>query len=552
MIMTLHARDAFFMPERTALVAHAAFPKGNVYMTMRDKVSLWYKDSKFAPLFVSNQGRPAESPGHLSLATLMQFSEGLTDRQAAEAVGDRITWKYGMGLELTDPGFHYSILSDHRARLIAGGAERLLFDDMLGRFRELGLVKARGKQRTDSTHVLAAIRGLNRLECIGETLRHTLNTLAAVVPHWLQGQVSPDWFDLYGPRFEQYRLPKGKQERRILAERMGVDGHHLLSAVYESSSHAWLREIPAVETLRQVWVQQFMIDGGEVRLREAGNLPPAAQMIQSPYDVEAHYSRKRETSWTGYKVHLTETCDEGMPHLITNVETTASTEPDKKMMSTIHTHLAERDLLPDEHFVDAGYVDVDELLTSQNEHGIDLVGAVQGDSSWQARAGEGFAAACFVVDWEAETVTCPQGKKSRVWRPRQDSYGNDTIEVRFARQDCTPCKVRSQCTRSKNRSRTLQMKPRAQHIALEAAREYQKTDEFRERCKKRAGVEGTISQGTRCFELRRSRYVGQAKTSLHHLLIAAAMNLTRVVAYLEGRPCATTRRSRFATLASVT
>ena len=550
--MTLHARDAFRIPEETDRVALAAFPKGNVYMTMRDKVNLWYKDSKLAHLFVSTQGRPAESPGHLGLATVMQFSEGLTDKQASEAVSDRITWKYGMGLALTDTGFHYSILSDYRDRLIAGGAERQLFDDMLDRFRELGFIKARGKQRTDSTHVLAAIRGLNRLECIGETLRYALNALATVVPDWLRGQVSPDLFDLYGARFEQYRLPKGKQERRILAERIGADGHHLLSAVYESCSLPWLREIPAVVTLRRVWLQQFMIDGGEVQLREAGNLPPAAQMIQSPYDVETHYSRKRETSWTGYKVHLTETCDEGMPRLITNVETTASTEPDKKTTSAIHAHQADRALEPAEHFVDAGYVDVDELLTGENEHGIDLVGPVQSDSSWQARAAGGFAAACFAVDWEAETVTCPQGKNSRHRRPRQDSYGNDTIEVRFAREDCAECRARFQCTRSKDRPRTLRMKPRAQHIALEAAREYQKTDEFRQRHKKRAGVEGTISQGIHCFELRRSRYVGRARTGLHHLLIAAAMNLTRAVSYLEGSPCATTRCSRFAALAPVT
>jgi len=234
--VTLHARDRFNIPEETARVARAAFPKGNVYMTMRDELGFWYKDSDFASLFTSSQGRPAESPGRLALVTVMQYAEGLADRQAADAVRSRIDWKYALGLELTDPGFDFSVLSEFRDRVIAGGAENQLLDDMLKRFRELGLLKARGRQRTDSSHVLAAIRKLNRLECMGETLRAALNALATVAPEWLLEQVTPDWFDRYGPRFEQYRLPKGKAERESLAETIGADGYQLLSAIYTDSA----------------------------------------------------------------------------------------------------------------------------------------------------------------------------------------------------------------------------------------------------------------------------------------------------------------------------
>jgi len=547
--VTLHARDLISIPEETARVAKAAFPKGNVYMTMRDQLNLWYKDSDFAPLFQSTQGRPAESPGRLALVTVMQFAEGLTDAQAADAVRGRLDWKYALGLELTDPGFHHSILSDYRQRLLAGGAEQQLLDDMLQQFRQQGLLKARGRQRTDSTYVLAAIRELNRLECIGETLRHALNSLAVVVPAWLQAQVDPDWFDLYGPRFEQYRLPKTKQERQALAERIGADGYHLLTAVYDDTAPPWLREVPAVETLRQVWIQHFMLDDGQVRWRQAGNLPPAQRLIQSPYDVEARYSRKRQTTWTGYTAHLTETCDEETPHLITNVETTAATTPDGPVTAAIHAHLAEKGLLPAEHIVDAGYIDADELVYSQTQHAIDLLGPVQADTSWQAQANQGFAAACFAVDWETEVVTCPQGKLSRRWRPRQDSFDNEVIEVWFDQQDCGPCPTRLLCTRSKDRPRSLKLRPQAQHAALQQARAYQETDEFKERYKKRAGIEGTISQGTRSFGFRRARYVGLTKTHLQHVITAAAINLTRAVAWLQDRPRAQTRRSRFAVLA---
>jgi transposase len=550
--MTLHARDLYSVPGETVGVAQAAFPKGNVYMTMRDRLGLWYTDSDYAYLFQSHQGRPAESPGRLNLVLVMQYAEGLSDQQAAEAVRSRIDWKYALGMQLTDSGFHHSVLSEHRQRLMTNGAERQLLDDMLKQYQEQGLLKARGRQRTDSTHVLAAIRDLNRLELIGETLRHALNSLAVVIPDWLQRQVTPDWFDVYGPRFEQYRLPKERSVRQALAERIGRDGYHLLSAVHSEEAPIWLHEIPAVETLRQVWVQQFLLVDDQVQLRTSKDLPPAGRMIQSSHDVEARYSRKRQTEWKGHKVHLTETCDDDTSHLITQVETTPATMPDKSITQTIHTHLADKGLLPQEHLVDAGYVDVDELIISQTQHATDLLGPVQQDTSWQARANQGYAAACFAVDWDMQTVTCPHGKTSRAWRPRYDSFGNDVIEVFFDRRDCAPCPVRSHCTQARDAPRSLKLKPRAQHTALHHARQYQQTPDFKERYKKRAGVEGTISQATRAFDLRRSRHIGLSKTHLQNTIIAAAINLTRAVAWLHQIPLAQTRCSPFAALAPAT
>ena len=305
--MTLHARDRFSIPEDTAKVARAAFPKGNVYMTMRDTLDLRYKDSDFAALFVSPQGRPAESPGLLALVTVMQYAEGLTDRQAAEMVSARIDWKYALGLGLEDSGFHFSVLSKFRERVIAGGAEQRLLDDMLARFKELKLVKARGRQRTDSTRVLTAVRTVNRLECVGETLRAALEALAVAVPDWLVTQITPDWFERYGERFEQYRLPKELSERLALGETIGADGAHLLSAVYAAQGLDWLRELPSVKVLRQVWIQQYYVQDGQVRWRRGRDLPPSKQLICTPYDTDARYRTKRDTHWTGYGVHLSET-----------------------------------------------------------------------------------------------------------------------------------------------------------------------------------------------------------------------------------------------------
>lgn len=178
------------VPEETARVAEAAFPRGHAYMRLREELGVLYRDTDFRALF-SDVGQPAESPWRLALVLVMQYAEGLSDRQAADAVRDRIAWKYALGLELTDPGFDASVLSEFRARLVAGNAEYRLLDLLLARCKAAGLVKARGKARTDSTHVLAATRALNRLETVGETMRHALNTLASVAPDWLRERLDP-------------------------------------------------------------------------------------------------------------------------------------------------------------------------------------------------------------------------------------------------------------------------------------------------------------------------------------------------------------------------
>jgi transposase len=181
------------------------------------------------------------------LVCLFQFMEGLSDRQAAEAVRSRIDWKYALDLDLDDPGFDYSVLSKFRARLIAGAVEMKLLDRMLEQFKAQGLLKPRGKQRTDSTHVLAAIRTLNRLESVGETLRAALNAVATVAPAWLREHAEASWFDRYSTRIEESRLPKGQEAREQYAELSGADGSHLLSAIYAPSAPAHLRELPAVQ-----------------------------------------------------------------------------------------------------------------------------------------------------------------------------------------------------------------------------------------------------------------------------------------------------------------
>jgi transposase len=304
--MTLHPQHEFSIPEETARVARAAYPKGNLYMKMRDALGTIYQDQSFAHVFPQN-GRPVEAPWRLAFITVVQFIEGLPDRQAADAVRGRIDLKYALGLELSDPGFDFTLLSDFRTRLVQGGAEQVVLDAMLALFKERGWLKQRQQQRTDSTHVLAKIRAINRLICVGEAMRFALNSLAIVAGDWLLAHVEEDWLYRYGHRIEEARLPSSRTERQALAETIGRDGAALLRDIFDPAAPPLLREIPAIELLRQIWVQNYYYEDGQVRWRSNEDIPPPARYISSPYDDEARYSKKRSTTWVGYKVHLSET-----------------------------------------------------------------------------------------------------------------------------------------------------------------------------------------------------------------------------------------------------
>jgi len=549
--MSMYPEPIFDVPELTAEVAKAAFPKGNRYMKMRDELGTVYTDQQFADLY-PQVGQPAASPWRLALITVVQFAEEMTDREAADAVRSRIDLKYLLGLALNDPGFDFSVLSEFRTRLLSGGAEERLLQALLTLCQERKWLKERGRQRTDSTHILGAVRDLNRLEIVGETLHHALNILAQVDPGWLKAQVTPDWFDRYGQRFTDYRLPKAKGDRLALAEIIGQDGYRLLSQIYAAAAPLHLRTIPAVDILRQVWLQHYYLEGEKISWRDQKNFPPSGVMIASPYDLEMRYSQKRSTAWRGYKVHLTETCEADTPNLITHVETTLATVQDVAVVDDIHAGLAKKGLLPDDHLMDGAYLSGDNLVDSRDEYGVDLIGPVRRDKSWQARDENAFDQTHFKIDWANQSVTCPNGKQSRYWKPGKGPRGKPTIQIHFHKQDCLSCPARSQCTQSEINPRQLTLPQQAQYLALESARERQKTEPFKETYATRAGVEGVISQAVFSMDMRRTRYRGLAKTHLQHVATAAAINVQRVVDWLWEKPRSKTRQSHFARLALAT
>lgn len=435
--MSLHPLRPTPVPAETAAAARAAFRRGNPYLQLRDTLGPLITDRDLLALY-SHEGRPVLSPGSLVTVTLLQYAEGLSDAQAADAVRSRIDWKYLLGLPLNDAGFDSSVLSEFRSRLVAHGAQERLLILLLERLREAGMVRAGGVQRTDATHVLAAVRDLNRLEVVQETVRAALNALAVAAPAWLRAHADPAWPERYDQAWggPGRRVTERQRDRLLLA--IGQDGVTLLAAVEterEDATWSWLARIPAIVTLRRVWEQQYRQDGGRLAWRETAELPAAAELVRSPYDVEARYSEKRGQGWMGYKAHYTESCDPDQPHLITQVTTTPATTPDVLVTDPIQEALVAQDLAPGTQMVDSGFLATRTLQTSA-ARGIRVVGPLQRGSSWQERAGQGYGREAFEVDWDAKQATCPTGKESSSWRPSTNHHGDEVIQIHFKVADC--------------------------------------------------------------------------------------------------------------------
>jgi transposase len=557
--MSMHPRPLAQAPEQTAVVARAAFPKGSLPMSVRDQLGEVFADERFASAF-GVRGAPAASPGVLALVTALQYAEGLTDRQAALMVVRAIDWKYCLGLELTDTGFDFSVLSKFRARLVEHGLERAAFDLLLEALKDKGLIAAGGKARTDSTHVISAVRDLNRLELAGESVRATLEVLAVAAPAWLATVIDiPEWSQRYGARVDSWRLPTSQAKRDRLAGVYGADAVALLQAVWSLTAPPWLADLPAIETLRRVLVQNYHISADArgrqvIKQRQADDegLPPARTRITSPYDTDARWAAKGDDLfWNGYKVHLTETChdtsDTSTPNLITNVTTTPSTVPDVKATTPIHQDLAKAGLLPTEHYLDAGYPSAETITTALDMFAVTMITPASRDTSPQARAAQGFAKTAFTIDWTTRQVTCPQDNTSINWSPASQR-GTEVIVVKFGADACDPCPVKTQCTTSQRGRRQLTLRPQELHEALARNRAEQTDKDWQATYALRAGVEGTIHQAIAITGIRHARYHGLPKTQLQHAFSAIALNLIRLDAWWNGYPLDRTRTSHLTRL----
>ena len=319
-------------------------------------------------------------------------------------------------------------------------------------------------------HIVAAVRSVTRWEMVGETLHAALNALAQVAPAWLRDHLTAQWFLRYGTSFSASQQPQGTGARQPLAETIGRDGRHLLTKRYQDAAPASLRGVAAVETLRRIWGQQFSMEAGALTWRAITDWPPSSVMIASPYDLDSRYSEKRGQYWRGYRVHVTETCDDDTPHVIPHGETTMAPAQDGPGVETIHQALAPPNRLPEVHFVDGAYTSGAKLARSQRDYQIDLLGPMRQEQSGQAQAGQAFDISHLQIDWDQESVICPMGQQSRPWKPSKGPRGKPTLQGSFYRQDCAACQVRDRCPRSTTEARGLTLHPTAPQLALQAAR----------------------------------------------------------------------------------
>lgn len=521
------------IPEATATLAWVVHPKGTDEMRVRDALGPLFADEDFLGERFSGMfpalGQPGLSPALLTMVTVLQFLHNLSDREAVAAMADRISWKYALGLELEGTGFDASVLSEFRARLAEPGRADALLDVVLDRLKAAGLVRSGGRARTDSTHVIAAVRSLSRIEMVGETLRAALEEIARISPAWVVPLLAPGWDERYGRKVEVSRLV-GRGGKKTTAENLaaqfGADGRKLLDAIDADRAARWMNELPQVQLLRAVWDQHFESGGETLTLKLAADLAPAAERPVSPHDPEARYGSKNGTGWEGSKVHLTESCDEDLPHLVTDVHTTAATEQDATEATDIQDKLIVRDLAPAEHLMDAGYTSAENIVAS-TARGIALMAPVTVVTGRNSKVNT-FVPADFEVDWDAGHARCPNGAVSGPMRAQKSGL----VAFKFPRRDCTPCPIRAACTRSPlPESRAIVIHPRPIHEARMAAHRAQDSDTWRHTYNKRAGIEGTISQAVRGSDLRHSRYRGLAKYHLQNVLTGIAINVNRLGAH---------------------
>lgn len=503
------------IPEDTAAVGQSLFAPTNAYRQLGDRFNeLFPEEVVFAPLY-DPLGRGAIPPLLLALVTIFQMLEKIPDRLAVEMVVSRMDWKYALHLPLGYAGFHWTVLTDFRQRLLDHAQERLLFEELLPKLHALGLIKPRGKMRTDSTHVLGVVATLSQLELVTESVRLAVQAVLRLAPDWSAAALPASFCETYAERTSDYRLGQAEAHRRL--RQAGRDGFWFVGQL-DHTALAAVRHLSEVEVLRTVLAQQFPEGDGTP---PASPRPTGRDVIESPHEPEVRYGTKRQQHWRGYKLQVTETCEADYPHLVVDLEPTNALAPDSPELPKIQARLEGQGIPPGEQYVDQGYPSGQRLQESA-ERGIILMGVPLEDPHPR----EGFRQTDFQLDPTAQQATCPAGAISRVWSARQHAPDQPpTIEIRFDGATCQACRFWGPCTKSRQ-GRSLEL--HAYHALLTARRAEARTEAFQMKMHLRSGIEGTISELVRAHRLRFARYRGQKKLRLQMLFTALATNLKRV------------------------
>jgi len=529
--MSLRIRPPRTQTNEMSELGHKLLTADNPYRYVGDHIYPRLNEADFAYLYPAT-GQSAESPVDLILVTVFQFMESLPDRAAAEAVRLRLDWKYALHLPLDDAGFNFSVLSEFRDRLLAHQAERLLFDQVVAWLQQAGLIKTRSRQRTDSLSVLTKVRDLSRLELVLESLRLAVRAIVAAEQDWACAHLPFSWEQQYGQRAVEYQMSEA--QRADLEQSVGRDGFWLLDGLDAPTTPTGLRDLEAVQLLRQVWAQKFVRDTSGVVWRPAGHYDGHTE-IHTPHDPEARWSAKRGQGTVGYRLQVTDTDADGAPHLLTDIALTPHTHADVTALPEIQARLVERAVPPGTHLTDTAYFSGANAHTS-TQAGIVLVSPAPPDASPQAHLPEGLTNAQFIFDWEQRQVRCPAGQVSRRWHEQPGAApGEVVVQAVFAREGCVACPLRPRCVVGDLKRDGRKVQRSSTWPALHAQRQRQHTPAFQREYKRRGGVEGTLSVLVRQQGARVMRYLGTAKGHLQALFTGVAFNLKQAAAWWAGR-----------------
>jgi transposase len=507
------------------------FGASDRYRLFREK--LWPKllelEAKFHALYCEDNGRPAIDPVLLCGVTLLQFMEKAADRSASAHVVYHLGWKYALDLELDYQGFHPTVLVYFRDRLEQNKAERVIFDRIVKMLVELGLVKRKGKQRLDSTHILGYVKEMSRLECAVETLRLGLEALAKQTRRGERPEFWERLWALYVQSEIDWRL--SKKERASRYRQCGQDMQELLEWVGAKS--AALGELEAIKLLSRVFGEQFELVEG--KLKPTSRRPPRS--VQNPHDPDAHYADKGKKQWIGYKVHVVESVDPEEPakkkgepteSFITEILTTEAAEDEMAgLAQALKREQQHHELKPVAMYADGGYVTENTLAQAQH-NGMELLGPTRPDPHKGP-----YNADAFHVDIEKLKAVCPQEKTSTQCSHIEDKYmGTEYYRIEWGSQ-CDSCLVQKQCTRAKNGRRILVVGLR--HDLVEKRRKEMREAEFSKSMHPRNGIEGTHSELVRGHGMRRTKYRGRSRVGLSHYFMGAACNVKRYLNLLAFR-----------------
>jgi transposase len=506
------------IPQETVRFVEPLLSEESIYRFIGQHIDQIISDEDFMSMY-AEEGRPAVNPVTLALVTIFQFLEKLPDRTAAQMAVMRLDWKYALRQPLDWTGFHYSDLCNFRKRLLEHEAERVMFERVVAYLRGHGYVQAGGQQRTDSTHILGAVRDLSTVELVRETLRVAVSALISTDALWTLRYLPASFMETYTARQRWDWTDKIQMVEHL--QRMATDGEWLWTQVQQFGTPT-LRALAEVRMLRRILNEQFKPSRETVSFTPTGHY--RGNYIASPYDVDVRRSTKRTTQWVGYKLHVTESISVGQERrFITDIALASAPEPDNQQVEAIQKRLAEQKLLPAQQYVDQGYMSAANLAKSLTR-GVNLRGRLLQDTSGKT---EGFRLRDFQVDIANRTAICPAGRVAPRFVPAKPNPRNLVAFHVFFGKQCQTCPFFGPelCT-DKLRGRHLGVS--LHHDLIQIRRSEEQTEAFRQEMRIRAGAESVISELVRGYGARRARYRGAHKNALQVAFTGAALNLKRL------------------------